>query len=161
MSSPPAPTQPQPPPPRRRKRELLGPTGLIVMVVAILAFTAVSIAMELAANRGKAFKADPTTEHFAYHNLHFSGNDRKAHDQGLCWFVPILYHEVPRYYRENCELDVAMMPVAPMDRNGYFNFSLSNSHARAICDKAKTIIVDGSPPYSAACARANSTAQAA
>jgi len=90
-------------------------------------------------------KADPTAEHFAYHNLHFSGHDRKAHDQGLCWFVPILYHEVPRYYRENCELDVAMMPVTPMDRNGYFNFSLSNSHSRAICDKAKTLIVEVNP----------------
>ena len=57
MSSQPATTQPQPPPPGRRKRELLGPTALIVMVVAILAFTAVAIAMELASNRGKAFKA--------------------------------------------------------------------------------------------------------
>ena len=90
-------------------------------------------------------KADPTAEHFAYHNLHFSGFDRKLHDQGLCWFVPILYHEVPRYYRENCELDVAMLPVAPMDRHGFFNFSLSNSHARAICDKAKTVIVEVNP----------------
>jgi butyryl-CoA:acetate CoA-transferase len=90
-------------------------------------------------------KADPTAEHFAYHNLHFSGIDRKLHDQGLCWFVPILYHEVPRYYRENCELDVAMLPVAPMDRHGFFNFSLSNSHARAICDKAKTLIVEVNP----------------
>jgi hypothetical protein len=60
VSSPPATTQPQPPPPGRRKRELLGPTGLIVMVVAILAFTAVAIAMELASNRGKAFKATVT-----------------------------------------------------------------------------------------------------
>ena len=60
MSSPPATSQPQPPPPGRRKRELLGPTALIVMVVAILAFTAVSIAMELASNRGKAFKATVT-----------------------------------------------------------------------------------------------------
>jgi hypothetical protein len=59
VSSPPATTQPQPSP-GRRKRELLGPTGLIVMVVAILAFTAVAIAMELAANRGKAFKATVT-----------------------------------------------------------------------------------------------------
>jgi hypothetical protein len=55
MSSPPA-TQP-PPAPQRRKRELLGPTGLIVMVVAILAFTAVAITIELASNRGKTFKA--------------------------------------------------------------------------------------------------------
>jgi hypothetical protein len=57
MSSSPATTQPPPPPPGRRKRELLGPTGLIVMVVAILAFTAVAIAVELASNRGKTFKA--------------------------------------------------------------------------------------------------------
>jgi hypothetical protein len=57
VSSPPATTQPPPPPPGRRRRELMGPTGLIVMVVAILAFTAVAITMELAANRGKNFNA--------------------------------------------------------------------------------------------------------
>jgi hypothetical protein len=60
VSSPPSITQPQPPPLGRRRRELLGPTALIVMVVAILAFTAVAITMELATNRGKAFKATVT-----------------------------------------------------------------------------------------------------
>jgi hypothetical protein len=55
MPSPPATAQP--PARQRRRRELLGPTGLIVMVVAILAFTAVAIAIELASNRGKTFKA--------------------------------------------------------------------------------------------------------
>ena len=59
MSSPPA-TTPSPPPQERRKRELLGVTGLIVMVVAILAFTALAIGIELATNRGKAFKATVT-----------------------------------------------------------------------------------------------------
>jgi hypothetical protein len=60
VSSSPATTQSQPPPPGRRRRELLGPTALIVMVVAILAFTAVAITIELASNRGKAFKATVT-----------------------------------------------------------------------------------------------------
>ena len=87
-------------------------------------------------------RVDPTAEHFAYHNLHFSGFDRKLHDQGLCWFVPILYHEVPRYYRENCEVDVAMLATAPMNQDGYFNFSLSNSFSKAICDRAKTVILE-------------------
>ena len=60
MSSPPA-TTPSPPPPQdRRRRQLLGVPGLIVMVVAILAFTAVAITIELATNRGKAFKATVT-----------------------------------------------------------------------------------------------------
>ena len=57
MSSSPATAQSPPPPPARRKREILGVTGLVVMVVTILVFTAVAITIELAANRGKAFKA--------------------------------------------------------------------------------------------------------
>ena len=60
MSSSPATTEPQPPPQGRRRRELLGPTALIVMVVTILVFTAVAITIELASNRGKAFKATVT-----------------------------------------------------------------------------------------------------
>jgi hypothetical protein len=57
VSSSPATAQSPPPPPGRRKREILGLTGLVVMVVTILVFTAVAITIELAANRGKAFKA--------------------------------------------------------------------------------------------------------
>ena len=57
MSSSPVTAQSPPPPPGRRKREILGLTGLVVMVVTILVFTAVAITIELASNRGKAFKA--------------------------------------------------------------------------------------------------------
>ena len=42
---------------RQRRRERRGLVGLVVMVVAILLFTAVSIVIELANNRGKAFTA--------------------------------------------------------------------------------------------------------
>jgi hypothetical protein len=41
---------------RHHRADRRGLVGLVVMVVAILAFTAVSIAIELASNRGKAFK---------------------------------------------------------------------------------------------------------
>jgi hypothetical protein len=37
----------------RPRREILGPTGLVVMVAAILAFTAVSIVIELVSNTGR------------------------------------------------------------------------------------------------------------
>jgi butyryl-CoA:acetate CoA-transferase len=98
-----------------------------------------------AAGVPEVVKADPTATHFIYNNLHFSGIDRKMHDQGLCWFVPINYHEVPGYYRRFMELDVAIMVVTSMDEHGYFNFSTSCSHARAICDAAKMIIVEVNP----------------
>jgi hypothetical protein len=44
---------PAPAPPR--KREIFGVTGLVVMVLAILAFTAVSIVIELVSNHGRAY----------------------------------------------------------------------------------------------------------
>jgi acyl-CoA hydrolase len=50
--------------------------------------------------------------------------------------------EVPPCYREHCGLDVTMLPTAPMNRDGHFNFSLSNSFSKAICDRAKTEILD-------------------
>jgi hypothetical protein len=65
VSTPAPPTQPSgagtpplpPPAPQRRKREILGPTGLVVMVLAILAFTVVSIIIELVSNQGRSYTA--------------------------------------------------------------------------------------------------------
>jgi hypothetical protein len=59
VSTPAPPTQPPDggAPPQRRKREILGPTGLVVMVAVILAFTVVSIVIELVSNHGKSYTA--------------------------------------------------------------------------------------------------------
>ncbi|HSR12213.1 MAG TPA: butyryl-CoA:acetate CoA-transferase, partial [Thermodesulfobacteriota bacterium] len=98
-----------------------------------------------AAGVPEAVKADPSSRHFAYHSFHFSGIDRKIHDQRLCWFIPILFHEVPGYYRNFIDVDVAMLAVTPMDKHGYFNFGTSCSFSRAICDKARHIILEVNP----------------
>lgn len=85
---------------------------------------------------------DPEGKHFTYHNWHFSGFDRKLHDKGLCYFTPMLFREVPSYYRNELTVDVAMMQVAPMDKHGFFNFGLQNNFTKAILDKAKYVIVE-------------------
>jgi hypothetical protein len=54
-STPPTEQAQSPAPAPRRKREIFGVTGLIVMVLAILAFTAVSIVIELVANHGRVY----------------------------------------------------------------------------------------------------------
>ncbi len=90
-------------------------------------------------------KADPTAEHFTYVNWHFSGADRKLHDRGLCWYIPMLYHELPGYYRQFNEVDVVMIAVGPMDEHGYFNFGPQVSHTMAMCEKAKKLILEVNP----------------
>ncbi|HEX3031043.1 MAG TPA: acetyl-CoA hydrolase/transferase C-terminal domain-containing protein [Bacillota bacterium] len=87
-------------------------------------------------------KADPQKEVFTYTNWHFSGGDRKLHDQGLCYYNPILYRDVPKYYRQDIDVDVVCVVVSPMDQHGFFNFGLQNSFTKATMDKAKTVIVE-------------------
>lgn len=90
-------------------------------------------------------KQDPSSDHFVYNNWHFSGVDRKLHDQGLCYYIPLLYHEAPDLYRDVCEVDVAMISVSSMDEHGCFNFGPQVSHHRAACEKAKIVILEVNP----------------
>lgn len=86
--------------------------------------------------------ADPKREVFTYSSWHFSGYERKMHDKGLCNYIPMVYRNKPLFYRHNLDVDVAMLQVAPMDKHGYFSFSLSNSASRAIVEKAKIVILE-------------------
>lgn len=90
-------------------------------------------------------KADPAGEHFLYNNWHFSAWDRRLSDQGLCSYIPMVYSELPDYYRNYIDVDVVMIPVAPMDRYGCFNFGPQVSHTMAMCEAAKTTILEVNP----------------
>ena len=85
---------------------------------------------------------DPQQESFTFCSWHFGGYERKLQEQGLCYFTPMVYRNKPSFYRNNLEVDVAMISVAPMDKHGYFSFSLTNSATKAIMDSAKTVILE-------------------
>ncbi len=83
-----------------------------------------------------------TAEHFTWNSWHMSGVERKMIADGTAFYAPMRYSELPRFYRENVNVDVVMIQVAPMDDFGYFNFGPSASHLKAACDAAKTVIVE-------------------
>ena len=87
-------------------------------------------------------KAEDAGEHFTWHAWHMSGVDRKIAAKGMGYFIPMRYSELPRFYRENVAVDVAMLQVTPMDSHGNFNFGLAASHLADMLEKAKTIIVE-------------------
>lgn len=87
-------------------------------------------------------EGDPSREHFCYNSWHLSGYERQLSDRGLCNYMPMIYRNLPLLYRKSLEVDVAMFSVAPMDKNGYFSFSLTNSASNAICERAKIIILE-------------------
>ncbi len=87
-------------------------------------------------------ECDETQEHFTFMSWHLGGYERKLSDRGLCHYIPMLYRSMPHFYRRSLEVDVAMICVTPMDRDGFFHFSLNNSASRAIVERAGTVILE-------------------
>jgi butyryl-CoA:acetate CoA-transferase len=93
------------------------------------------------------WKVDPNGETFTHNDWHFGGFDRKQRDVGNAYYIPMLYRDVQLHYRKTLydDVDVAMLRVTPMNKHGYFNYSCAISHARAVCDVAKKIILEVNP----------------
>ena len=87
-------------------------------------------------------KADDAGEHFTWHSWHCSGIDRKVITKGMGFFSPMRYSELPRFYRENISVDVAMIQVTPMDSHGNFSYALAASHLADMLEKAKVVSVE-------------------
>ena len=88
-------------------------------------------------------ESDPKREHFYYNSWYMSGYERKLCDKGLCSFMPMIFRNLPSYYRKgHAPVNVAMMQVSPMDEHGYFYFSLACASVRAVMDVADYIILE-------------------
>lgn len=85
---------------------------------------------------------DPVQEAFSYASWHFSGQERQWARAGCCDYIPMAYQNKPEIYRKCLEVDIAIISTPPMDKHGYFNFSLVNSATMAIIEAAKTVIIE-------------------
>lgn len=89
------------------------------------------------------FKIEDAAKHISWNSWHMTGIERKMIARGFSFYAPIRYSELPRYYRDLPDpVDVAMIRVAPMDAEGYFNFGPAASHLRDMCSRAKHIILE-------------------
>ena len=87
-------------------------------------------------------ECDETQEHFIYHSWHCSSYERLLCDRGLCYYIPMVFHNNAAYYEFFIKVNVVMVSVAPMDKHGYFNFSVNTGVAGPICRKADIVIVE-------------------
>jgi acyl-CoA hydrolase len=88
-------------------------------------------------------EADPDGTHVYQFSLHFSGLDRRMHDAGRCFYLPVNLGEIPDYYRRFIDpVDIVVLKTCPMDQDGYFNLSAANLWHRAIVERARVVIVE-------------------
>lgn len=91
----------------------------------------------------KVVLADPERKHVIYDDYHMSAASRKLHDKNLCNYIPLFYHQCNSFYdRGYVYPDVALIKVAPMDKQGFFNFGPSVSSTPNVCDAAKIVIAE-------------------
>jgi butyryl-CoA:acetate CoA-transferase len=90
----------------------------------------------------KCVEADPTRESFIWNDWHFSGLGRKTAERGLASYIPLCYHHAPKNVDLYEEPNVVVVQVAPMDANGFFNFSTSCSMTPSYCRKAGKVVVE-------------------
>lgn len=89
-----------------------------------------------------------TADHFCWNSWHMGGLERKLIDEGIAYYAPLRYSELPRWYRESVDpIHVAMFQVSPMDDEGYFSYGLNASHLQALCEKAEIIILEVNKNY--------------
>ncbi len=92
----------------------------------------------------RILEVDSDGDIFTWNSWHLSGRDRNLMKNGRpVYYSPIRYSELPRYVREHIEpLAVSMMQVCPMDEHGFFNFGPQGSHMRAVCQRARVVMVE-------------------
>ncbi|MGE5373060.1 MAG: acetyl-CoA hydrolase/transferase family protein [Solirubrobacterales bacterium] len=91
----------------------------------------------------KVVQVDPSRRHFIYNDWHFSTASRRIHDENLCNYISLVYHEGPTFFaRGYVKPDVAMIKVGPMDAKGFFNLGTSNSISLAMCQASKVVIAE-------------------
>ena len=87
-------------------------------------------------------ECDESQEHFTYHTWHCSNYERKLCDRGLCFYIPMVFHNNAAYYEFFLDVNVVMVSVAPMDKHGFFNFSVNTGVAGPIVEDADIVIVE-------------------
>lgn len=91
----------------------------------------------------KVYQATTSNDQVRFSSAHFSGFDRMMCKQGRCWYIPMLFNELPYYWTNNgCNPDIAMFQVSPMDSCGNFNLGPQVADMRGVIKGAKKIIVE-------------------
>lgn len=90
----------------------------------------------------RCVEADRERASFIWNDWHFSGLARKAGEQGLASYIPLCYHQGPQNVAQYGQPHVAIVQVAPMDGNGFFNFSTSCSMTPTYCRSADKVVVE-------------------
>jgi acyl-CoA hydrolase len=91
----------------------------------------------------ETYLATDSNEQVRFASAHFNTFDRKMSSEGRCWYIPMMFNELPFLWVNNdCGFDIAMFQVSPMDEHGNFNLGPQVADMWGVIKSAKKIIVE-------------------
>ncbi|RMF65856.1 MAG: acetyl-CoA hydrolase/transferase family protein [Calditrichaeota bacterium] len=78
--------------------------------------------------------------HFRHKSLFVGPADRQAVNEGRADYFPIFLYEIPRLFREQVQLDVAIIQTSPPDDHGFVSLGVETAATKAAAETAKVVI---------------------
>lgn len=95
---------------------------------------------------GDAEYAKPEMEGHLRVNAMFIGSDiRQAVNEGRADFTPIFLSEIPRLYRTELPINVALIQVSPPDEHGFCSYGVEVGVTKTAAETAGTVIAEVNP----------------
>ena len=92
---------------------------------------------------GDAAYVQPGMEqHLRVNTLFISDNVRAAVNAGRADFTPMFLSEIPRVFRKELPVDVALIHVSPPDEHGYCSFGIEVGVTKTAAQAAKIVIAE-------------------
>ena len=88
------------------------------------------------------FERSKSVDQARFTALHMLGLDRQMQEAGRDWFTPILFSEVPSFWKPGNDFDACVIQVGPMDENGNFNFGPAPTDIKAILRNSRLRIFE-------------------
>ncbi len=78
--------------------------------------------------------------HFRHKSLFVGPADREAVNDGRADYFPIFLYEIPRLFREQVQLDAAVIQTSPPDDHGFVSLGVETAATKAAAETAKIVI---------------------
>ena len=78
--------------------------------------------------------------HFRHKSLFVGPADRRAVNEGRADYIPIFLYQIPDLFREQVELDVAIIHTSPPDDHGFLSLGVETAASKAAAENAKCVI---------------------
>lgn len=104
--------------------------------------TDVKIRAQLVYGPIECVECDPEGLHFTYNSWHTSAYERRLCEKGMCYYSPMLFRNLFWYYKNFLTVNEVYICAAPMDGEGYFNFSVATGIAKSAIQVAGKVILE-------------------